>query len=401
MARHVGLGLGVVRLRFSSRAQLDAATLAAAGVDCGVGDFDVALGIDFDLTALCGRASRRAVLGGRHVDATLQLYAASGLDAQCTALAGCAQVDAAGAALRELRGLHLKRAAALRGRTRGRDGAGVDDFRCAQFNLAGGPPFCSRRGVGGDGAGVLNLFAGRQDDATALLLQATGLQAAAVFDHTADEAVHGLGAQDDQAAGRLHGMAVVHQGLNLRGLDADAGQAVIGVKFQLHRFTRGQGYGAHVGNDGALVAHFGRQERDVTAQSGFEFALVDHAAGATVALKAVFTSHEVGVAQGLGGGHQAAHIDPGVFAKVHARRVGQDHLAVGGDAPEYLARVRTHHAVERDAGGAGLLELHLRVFAHVEALPVDGGTITALLDDHVCAAGVDAGLTSTDLAAGG
>ena len=132
-------------------------------------------------------------------------------------------------------------------------------------------------------------------------------------------------------------MAVVHQGLNLRGLDADAGQAVIGVKFQLHRFTRGQGYGAHVGNDGALVAHFGRQERDVTAQSGFEFALVDHAAGATVALKAVFTSHEVGVAQGLGGGHQAAHIDPGVGEKIRGA------VADGSATPHVMMGFLTDH----------------------------------------------------------
>ena len=196
-------------------------------------------------------------------------------------------------------------------------------------------------------------------------------------------------------------MAVVDQGLDLAGIDTDTGEPVVAVEFEVNGFTCGQGHGAHLGNDGTVVAHLRREQRDVATQCSFDFAFVDDAAGAAIALIAVFTGHEVGIADAVGGGHDAAHIDARVFAKVNARRVGQHHLAIGCDAAKDLAGVAAHHAVERHAVGARLLELHLSVFADVETLPVDGGAVSALLDHHVGAAAADLRLTGADLPTGG
>ena len=251
------------------------------------------------------------------------------------------------------------------------------------------------------GACVLQAMAGRHDDASALELKACGLNGPTVFHHAAHQPVHRLRADDDQPARGLHGQLVVHQRGNLAGFYADAGQAVVAVELQVNRFARGQGHAAHLRDHRALVADLGGEQRDVAAQGGFELALVDHAAGGAIALKAIFTSHEVGVADAVRGGQQATHVHPRVFAKVHTSGVGQHHLAVGADAAKDLARVVAQHAVERDAVGAGLHKLHLRVFAHVEGLPVDGGAVGALLDDHVCAALADAGLACADLPGGG
>ena len=249
--------------------------------------------------------------------------------------------------------------------------------------------------------GVVDFFAGGQNDPAALLLQTTGFDGAAVFDHAANQAVHGLRAQNDQAARGLHGPLVVDQGLDLAGLHTDAGQAVVAVKVQVNRFACGQGHRAHLGNDGALVAHFGREQGDVAPQGGFDFAFVDDTAFAAVAFIPVFTGHEVGVADAVRGGHDTAHIDPGIFAKVNPGRVGQDDLAVGRDAAKNLTRVVGHDTVERDAAGPGLLKLNVRVFAHVESLPIDRRAVRALLDDHVGTRGVDVGLAGAQLSAGG
>ena len=230
-----------------------------------------------------------------------------------------------------------------------RDAAAVDHFWRADFDAASraavGRGVARDAGTGGTGgvgreaAGVLYPLAGRQDDAAALLLQAMGLDAAAVFDQSAHQAVHGLRTDDDQAARRLHRMAVFNQGCDLAGFDTDVGQAVAGVKLQLHRFASGQGHGAHLRDDGALVAHLGGQQGDVAAQVGLELTFVDHTGGAALAFVTVPPRHEVGIADALGRGHQPPHIHPGVFAKVNARWIGQYHLAIGADAAKNLAGV--------------------------------------------------------------
>ncbi len=127
-------------------------------------------------------------------------------------------------------------------------------------------------------------------------------------------------------------MLVIHQRLDLAGFNADTGQAVVAVKFQVDGFTSSQCCGAHLGNDGALVAHFGGQQGNVATQSGFELAFIDDAAGAAVAFVAVFASHEVSIADAMGGGHQAAHIHTRVLTEIHTRGIAQHHLAVGRDA---------------------------------------------------------------------
>ena len=89
------------------------------------------------------------------------------------------------------------------------------------------------------------------------MLQAIGFDAATVSHHTADQAVHGLGAENNQTTRGLHRVAVLNQSLNLARLYADAGQAVVAVEFELDRFTGCKRDRTHLGNDGALVAHLG------------------------------------------------------------------------------------------------------------------------------------------------
>ena len=294
---------------------------------------------------------------------------------------------------------HQHRAAA--GRPRGADAAAALQLNAVALQ-ADVAAFARCLGAAGiQGSRILHTRAARQHNAPALLLKTSGFHRATVFHHAADQAVHRLRADDDQAARGLYGQAVVHQGLNLAGRDAQAGQAVVAVELQVKGFASGHGHGAHVRDDGTLVAHLRGEQGDVAAQCGLELAFVDHAGGAVVALKPVFARHEVGIANAMCGRDQTAHIDARIFAKKHARRVGEDDLAVGRDLAKDLAGVVAEHTVERDAAGTGLYKLHLGVFAHIEALPIDGRAVGALLDEHIRTRLPNACLTRADLSARG
>ena len=343
-------------------------------------------------------------LGGSGAEHAVELGVVARFDDDLAGAGGGVGLDAAAGGLFYLRDLDAHAAAVVSAGAARAKGAGVDERGRGDFDVASGAAFgfaVANGGIGAERAAVLDPVAGRQDEAAALLLQAVGLNLAAVAHHPADQAIERLCGNDDQAAGGLDGVAVVHQGLQLGGFDADAGKAVVAVKVQVHGLAGGQGDRAQVGDDGPLVAHLGREQRNVTAERGLEFALVHHTAGAALALEAALARHEVVVADAVGGGHQPAHVYPRRLAEVHPMRVGEDDMAIGADTPKDLARVVAHHPVKHHGAGAGLLKLHMRVGPHVETLPVDRGAVAALVDHHVAAALADAGLTGAHLAAAG
>ncbi len=275
LAGCVGQGRWIARLRGRLDPQREGAALAPAGVQRGVVDLDVALRGDVDLAALRGCAFVVAVLRGLCVHAALQVHIARCLNVQAATLRWRTQVDTPAGRLCEVRRLHQHAAGAVlacggvgAAGASGADGAAVGDLGRRDLDLARrAAVFCgaARHGVGADGAAVVYPVAGRQDDASALLLQAMGLDAARVLDHTAHQPVHGLRADDDQAARGLYRVFVLDQRRDLAGFHTDAGQAVAAVKVQVNSFACGQGHRAHLRDHGTLVAHLGGQESDVAA----------------------------------------------------------------------------------------------------------------------------------------
>ena len=227
----------------------------------------------------------------------------------------------------------------------------------------------------------------REDDATAHAGEAAGVDAAAVAHHAALQLARGHGAQNQQAAIGLNRLLVLHQRLPLTGLHADVGQLVIRVELQFHHFARSQGHGAFGRHNQALVTHFRGHQGNVAFELGTQFAIVDHAACGTFALKGKVTRHEALVAYAVGGGNQAAHIHHAAAAKEHAVAIADDHLAWRGDAAHDGAGLGASDAVE--GGSAGIVEVHLGVLAHIEALPVEDGTLAGLVNDHVGATAAD------------
>lgn len=239
-----------------------------------------------------------------------------------------------------------------------------------------------------------------QPDHAAALGQAAGLQRAGMVDDAAQHVVGGAGGENDEAAGRLHGLAVFHQRGHRRRLHFHARQTT-SIELQRVRVAGGQRYRAQLRDDDAVVAHLGRQQGDVAVDVRIEVAVVDHAARRAVAGEAVVAGHEVGVGNRMCGGDQSADVDAGGGAEVDPGGVGEEDLAVGVEVAEDLAGVAGEHAVERHGAGRGLDEIHRRSAADVEAPPVDGGALRGLGDVHGRAGLRDGGLPGDHLAAGG
>ena len=172
-------------------------------------------------------------------------------------------------------------------------------------------------GIGGDGAGVADAVAGHQANHTPVIDQTIGLDGARVFDHTALYGVGRLGRQNHQSARCHHGVAVLNVGSHGGWRHQDIGQCLVGFKLQLEGFASCQNNGAALGNHNPLVLNFRRQQGDVATQLGGEGALVENFSCGSCATEAVVARHEVGVADAVGGGHQAAHIHAGARREIH------------------------------------------------------------------------------------
>ena len=233
--------------------------------------------------------------------------------------------------------------------------------------------------IGMDAAALVDLVTCLQADGAAVVHQAVGFQAAAVVDDAALQAVGGLCREDDEAAGCQHGLAVVHQGRHGGGGYQNMGQAV-SHKLQIVGLARSHCHRAHLCQHHAAVAHLGCQQGDVAVQTGSERAFVDHAPCCAIAAEAVAAGHEVGIADAVRGGHQAAHVHAGAGGKGHAAGVADEYLAVGVDLAKDLAGVGVKHPVERDAASAWLVEVDACLAADIEGVPVQGGAAAGLVD---------------------
>jgi len=135
-------------------------------------------------------------------------------------------------------------------------------------------------------------------------------------------------------------------------------------------------------------------------------ALVDDAARRAHARQCEASGHEVGVAEVVTGGGQAADVDLGGRAKQDAAGVEEEDLSGGVDFAEDLAGFAALYAVEGGGAGAGLVEVDGGVVAEVEGAPVDGGARAGLVDvegDGAVGAldgGGDAGFPGGDLPVG-
>ena len=223
--------------------------------------------------------------------------------------------------------------------------------------------------------------------------------AAAARDRLFGQPLSRTGRQQHLAALGLDQLPVFHQRGDAGRIDLHAQQPVV-REIEGHRITSGHRHRAQARLQHSFVAHLRREQGHVATIDGADLALVEHAGGAAVAAELEAPGKEVGIAELQRAGSDAAHVHARAGAEGDAIRVDQHHLAVGAQAAEDRRRIGRGHAVERDRGGAWLLEIDVRVGADVKRVPVQDRLRTALRHVHARAALVDARLAGHHLAAG-
>ena len=184
-----------------------------------------------------------------------------------------------------------------------------------------------------------------QTNHPALGVNSPSFDCAGVIDDAALQGVGRLRRKNNKPAGRLHRVAVFDQRLNgCRGHN-DVGECVVTIELQAIAFARRQCHRAHLRDDYAIVSDLRCEQGNVTAERGGEVAVIGNAAGCAVAGEIVISRHEITGGKGVGGGDQTADFYARTRREIHAVWIGEEDLAGGGDASEYLAGIAVQHRV--------------------------------------------------------
>ena len=236
-----------------------------------------------------------------------------------------------------------------------------------------------------------------QQNTAILIGDGLGLNRAAVFYQTAHQCAGTAGGHQHQTAVGHQHVLVLNQCIDDALVQFQRGQAVA-TEYQRGFVASRQSHSTLVRHDDAFIAYLGCEKSNEATERGLQCALVDHAGVRAVATETAFARHEIFIADAQGGDQQTADIYLRLDAKDHATGIADEHLPRRVDAPHDLAGVATHHPIERDRRCRRLVEIHPRIAADIEAVPVDRRAVTALVDVERAARGADAGTTADHFA---
>ena len=214
-----------------------------------------------------------------------------------------------------------------------------------------------------------------------MVLDGLRLDHAGVVDCVGEQASRCLRGHQHLAAIGPDDSAVFSQRVDRAFINGNA-QQLVARHVKRDGVACGQRNRAELGRNHTLVADVRTQQGHIAAIGRVDRSPVFDRAR-TRTRKFIVARHEVGIADGQGGRHQAAHIDRRATAKQDAVGVDQEHLAVRRQAAQNARRIGADDPVERDGTGARLHELHGLPGLDAKALPVDGYIGRALGDRHV------------------
>ena len=237
--------------------------------------------------------------------------------------------------------------------------------------------FDAASGLSGDRAGGIQgaahthratLPVAQQPDYSVVVLDGLRFDDAGVVNCALQQARRRFRGQQHLATIGLDQAAIPCQRVHRALIYRDVEQAISG-NIERDGVAGSERHRAEPGDDGALVAYVGAQQRDIAAV-GVDGALIQYRSSAAAG-KLVSASHEVAVADVEGGGNQTPDIHLRALAEQDAIRIDQEYLAVGQQAAEDARRIRSQHPVEGDRIAVGLNEANHFALADAETLPVD------------------------------
>ena len=209
-----------------------------------------------------------------------------------------------------------------------------------------------------------------------------------------DHIGRGLGLQGHHPAVRLQRARIGHVGRQRFSIRADdiarhrvrdheLDQAVA-AHVERGRPAGGERNRAQLRLDHAFIAGRRAEQGHIAPRPGRDHALIDHrgVGERRVLSKPIMPGKKVLIAHVQRTGGQRADIHARAGAKENAAGINQHDLPVGGQRAEDRARLRSQHPVQRNRGGARLLEADRLIGRDIEARPVDDQAIGRLIDPH-------------------
>lgn len=298
-----------------------------------------------------------------------------GIDVDLPACGFAIRRDANGAAHGDLAAIHSNAAALARGAI----GIHAPAQRCAALAACvdSDLPAIARRTPRHQTAGALDAPAvGAEDDAAALLGRSRRGDAAGVANR---QCIHIAAVRFEFRHVRLDEAAVRHTGAAPGASGIAHDHALIACRHDEYIRACGQSHGAIRCADDTRVAHLKTDEKHIPA-GGADAACIGDACRCTTRVCHLSARHEHAVAQVQRGGCEARHIHHGAPAKDDAAGIDEEHLAVGAERAVEQRRPAIQHAVQRGGGGIWHDELRLLAAGNVEGAPVNDGAVRLLVD---------------------
>ena len=204
---------------------------------------------------------------------------------------------------------------------------------------------------------------------------------AAVVDHARGHRIRTARGEDDHAAGGADHAAIADERVRNPALDTITDEAVAG-EIERHGVARGQHGAAARAGDRAAVRHRRSDQRDHAAAGGGDLPFVGDRACAGAPGQPQPPRRRIRIGQVERRGDEATDIDRRALAEQDTARIEQPYLAVGGQMAEDLAGAAAGDAIDREAGGVGLMEDDAGVGADVKPRPVGDDRRAALMDVH-------------------
>ena len=229
--------------------------------------------------------------------------------------------------------------------------------------------------------------------------QTTGFHHPAVIQHGVHQRIFSARRQPDLTITGTDQSAVFHQGINHAAVNRHGCQTGI-IQLQGDIFHCSQYRPASGRAKGATVFDPVTGEHDKAALSGRQASLVHHLTLPLPATENVLPVHEIFVFHVPGCGNQSGGIHADSLTKQHPVGVYQKYPSVGIQVPHDVGFVSAHHPVQRNRAAVGLIELNSMALTNIEAVPVQHGMLTVLVNIHlICRWFLNTGAAGHHLAA--
>ena len=222
----------------------------------------------------------------------------------------------------------------------------------------------------------------RHADRARLADKARGTHDTLLIDSRGNECVARRRCHEDESAVRFND-AFVRDALFHRRFRRYDRDLAVAREVERDVLRRCENRRALLGDDDAFIDDILAEKRDCTRIRRTKRAAIDDLAVIRRADEGILARHEIGVRDVHRRGENRARIDLRSMRKKDARRVDEEDAPVRRERSEDLGGIPPEHTVQQSCLSIRLIDIDALVCRDVEALPVDDGVLSRLMNRHL------------------